>query len=92
MLRREVEKEERVLEDVEKAARSAMRSAGLEEMLPRREMRRPAWSELRSRVSWNWGIRDSTCAAMSGGVVEVMVVGVDLGAVNVGWEDCVVVR
>lgn len=60
MLRREVEKVERMAGEVSKAARSAMRSAGLLEMLPRREMRRPAWSELRSRVSLNCGISDST--------------------------------
>lgn len=73
ILRSEVEKLDRMVGLVSKAARSASRRAGLESMVPRREMRRPAWSELRRRVSWNLGIRDSTWAATSGGVVEVMV-------------------
>lgn len=72
MLRRDVEKPSRMAGVVSKAARSAMRSAGCESMIPSRLMRRPAWSELRSRVSLNLGIRDSTWAATSGGVVEVM--------------------
>jgi hypothetical protein len=57
---------------VSKAARSARRSAGREEMVPRREMRRPAWSEFRRRVRRKWGIRDSTWVAMAGGVVEAI--------------------
>jgi hypothetical protein len=79
MLRREVEKTDRVVGEVEKAARSAISKAGWDEMVPRREMRRPAWSEERRRVSLNWGMRDSALEAISGGVVEVMV-----GCVNEG--------
>jgi hypothetical protein len=50
-----------------------MKRAGWSWIVPRREMRRPAWSELRRRVSLNWGIRDSTWNAISGGVVDAMV-------------------
>lgn len=73
MLRREVEKVVRLDLEVSKAARSAIRRAGWSSMVPSREMRRPAWSELRRRVRINLGIRDSTCAAISGGVVEAIV-------------------
>lgn len=73
IFRREVGKADRCSGVVEKAARSARRSAGEESMVPRREMRRPAWSELRSRVNWNLGMRASTAAAISGDVVDVMV-------------------
>jgi hypothetical protein len=41
---REEEKVVRWVDEVSKAARSAMRMAGCEAMVPRREMRRPAWS------------------------------------------------
>lgn len=80
MLRREVGNEVRLDVEVSNAARSAIRRPGLLSMVPRREMRRPAWSELRRRVSLNLGMSDSTWAAISGGVVEVMV------AVIVGEE------
>lgn len=73
MLRSEVEKLFRISGFVSKAARSASRRAGLESMVPRREMRRPAWSEFKRRVRWNLGIRASAWAATSGGVVEVIV-------------------
>ena len=63
-----------MLGEVSKAARSAIKRAGLEDIVPSRDMRRPAWSELSKRVSWNWGIRDSTWAATSGGVVDVIAV------------------
>jgi hypothetical protein len=85
ILRRDVGKAVRLAEEVSKAARSAIRRAGLLEMVPSREMRRPAWSEFRSRVSWNWGIRDSTCAATSGGVVDVMAGCMSLGKEEEVW-------
>ena len=67
MFCREVGKVVRVVGEVSKAARSAMRRAGRWSMVPRREMRRPAWSEERSRVRVNFGIRSET-----GEVVDVM--------------------
>lgn len=70
MLRRDSGKEVRVEGEVEKAARSAMRRAGWVWIVPRREMRRPAWSEERRRVRRKWGRR------VVGSVVELGAVGV----------------
>ena len=51
MFCREVEKPRIRASEVSKAARSAIRRASWESIVPSREIRRPAWSELRRRVS-----------------------------------------
>lgn len=75
MVEREVGKAVRCSESVAKAARSARRRAGWLSMVPSREMRRPAWSWFRSSENWKRGMRASARAAISGGVVDVMVLG-----------------
>ena len=47
------------------AARSSVRSAGVDDMLPRRDTRRPFWSWFNRRSNWNWGMRASAANLLS---------------------------